>query len=170
LYFDPNTVNTVTHAIRLQNETPNPFTTASVLITKRDGDKILPLSQDILYYTPKKGKTDVNMSTTSDVKVSHAEMQKERIENAERWHEYNWDKHKIEGKLTVKNYKNTDCTIIVARQVFGMMKDSNRPWTLKEMTPVNGYYNKNNYVEWEIEIKAGETKEITYSYDYFYRH
>jgi hypothetical protein len=168
--FRPDLVNSVRHTIKLSNASSNPFTTAPVLLTRRTGDKLLPIGQDIIYYTPIKGKVSVDVNTTSDIVVNQAEKESSRTPNERRWNSYYVDKVLIEGKIKLQNYKKEDAKMVVGRIVYGNLIQSDLPWKNTEQRQNPNVLNKSNKVLWETTVKAGQTKEISYSYHYYIYH
>lgn len=96
-------------------------------------------------------------------------MESERKEDGLKWNGYRWYKLKITAKIKVKNYKNIDCDVNIHRQVYGFLDETNLPWKHRTNEPkYHQYYNKSNEIDWEFNLKAGEEKEIIYSYFYYY--
>jgi hypothetical protein len=168
--FDPNLVNRVFHSVKIKNESNNPFTTGPILVTEKRGDKLMPVCQDIMLYTPMKGSSRVRITNTSDIQVTHSEKELKRTENFKQWNGYYWDVLTVQATIKVKNYKKDKCTMSLHRNIYGEMKTCDADWKFNNANnPQYDYLNLLNNVEWTFDVKAGEEKEITYTFDYYWR-
>jgi len=166
---DQKVINEVTHSIRFKNQTTNPFTSGPVLVTKQTENGVVPLSQDLLKYTPAKGSSSIILTKASDIQITHAEHEKERVINYKKWNNNFYDMFKVEAKVKLKNFKNQDVKVQLSRLVFGVMDNSDIKYIIKENKPTSFYQNKLNLVTWEVELKAGEEKDFFYYFDYYYQ-
>lgn len=160
--------NKVWHSIKLKNNTSLPWTTGSVMIVKNQDGTMKPISQDIMYYTPVKSDSYIKITVTPDVFVSSEDKEVKRTQKARKINYYNYDLVNVEGKIKVKNYKSEDIKLSIKRNVTGMMKTSNVKWDFTPLLKTQyGNANQTNDVYWEVDLKKGEEKEITYTYDMY---
>ncbi len=160
--------NKVWHSIKLKNNTSLPWTTGSVMIIKSQDGTIKPISQDIMYYTPVKSDSYIKITVTPDVFVNSEDKELKRTQKVKKINYYNYDLVNVEGKIKVKNYKSEDIKLSIKRNVTGMMKISNLKWNFTPLLKTQyGNANQTNDVHWEVELKKGEEKEITYTYDMY---
>ena len=164
---DSKNQNLVYHGIKIKNNTNNPFTAAPVLLTEKKGDRLLPIAQDLLSYTPMQASSVIRLTSTSDIQATQAEKQKSSTSKFKKWNSKIWDLVNVESKVTVKNYKKTACKIIIKRYIMGDLIKSSIDWDKAQLNAVSGSLNFLNKVEWTITLNPGEEKVITYSYNYY---
>ena len=164
---DSKNQNLVYHGIKIKNNTNNPFTAAPVLLTEKKGDRLLPIAQDLLSYTPMQASSVIRLTSTSDIQATQAEKQKSSTSKFKKWNGKIWDLVNVESKVTVKNYKKTACKIIIKRYIMGDLIKSSIDWDKAQLNAVSGSLDFLNKVEWTVTLNPGEEKVITYSYNYY---
>ncbi len=164
----PDVKNLVFHGIKIKNNCSNPFTAAPVLLTEKREDKIFPIAQDLMPYTPMQAASIIRLTSTSDIQVSQTEKQKTTTEKIRKWNGRFWDKVEVDSKIIIKNYKKTACKIIIKRFVAGDMIKSSADWNKVQLNPIASSLNFLNKVEWTITVNPGEEKIINYSYNYYH--
>lgn len=92
----------VWHSIKLDNESPNPWTTASAL-TLQNGRA---LGQDILRYTPVKSRSNLKITQSPDIHITDDEKETARKEDVKRKDGYTYDLVTISGEIVIHNYKD----------------------------------------------------------------
>lgn len=162
--------NKVLHMLQIENTTNQPWTTASILITNSQGQR-RPVSQDILKYTPRGGKSFVKLTEALDIKVEQAEREVSRQNAAlqDKGRYYTYDLVQMEGKIKVKNFKNKKLDLRLNRTLVGILKETNISWSKEEIKNPDIARNQKTKVTWETSIDANSTLEITYSYEVYVR-
>jgi hypothetical protein len=161
--------NKVFHSIKLFNKTKNPFTSAPVTIIQKTKGIAQPLAQDQLYFTPKQGESNVKITESPDVQVLQVENIKERDENGKSLFGVHYFKVTVEAKVTIKNFKTTPIQFELRRQLAGNFLKSDADWKMLQQR-ANAYSpNQDNQISWNVPLKAGEERTITYSYEVFGR-
>lgn len=162
-------VGKVWHSIRLQNKTPYPWTTGTVLITKKIGGIDKPLSQDKLSYTPSGSKTQLKITISPNINVKSAERELSREENKTRKDRYTYDLLTVESKIDIKNYHNKDITLNICRTITGKPIKCSTKWKTEKKFSVYNNINLSHDLDWEVKLKKGEKKTITYQYKIYVR-
>ena len=162
-------INLVQHSLQLQNQTKQPFTTGSVFITQKNGEIDRIVSQDKLNYTPTGGTTEVKLSLSSDILVKYVEKITNEKGEQNTVNGYKYALITIEGKIEVKNYKNIAVKVQLKRDIIGKMLKTNIDWKTTKKVDVSDILNGKNEVEWKVELEAGKSKEIVYTYQIYVR-
>jgi Domain of unknown function (DUF4139) len=168
--FSKNEKIKVSHSAKLYNETTNPFTTGSCLITQKKGDIDFPLGQDMLNFTSKKGNTYVKITETPDIRVSHTEKILERSNESTEYWGRSYYKVLIEGQIKLTSYRNKESQMELRHKLVGIAKKSSVDWRFSGQEITLDSPNLVNMLCWDFKLKASEVKEITYQYEtYVYR-
>ena len=162
-------INLVQHSLQFQNQTKQPFTTGSVFITQKNGEIDRIVSQDKLNYTPTGGTTEVKLSLSSDILVKDVEKIINEKGEDKTVNGYKYALITIEGKIEVKNYKNIAVKVQLKRDIIGKMLKTNIDWKTTKKVDVSDILNGKNEVEWKVELEAGKSKEIVYTYQIYVR-
>ncbi len=162
-------INLVQHSLQFQNQTKQPFTTGSVFITQKTAGVDRIVSQDRLNYTPTGGTTEVKLSLSSDILVKYVEKIIDEKVNFKKINSYNYNLITVEGKIEVKNYKNIAVKVQIKREVIGEMLKTNIDWKTTKKIDMYNVLNNRNDVEWKVDLEAGKSKEITYTYQIYVR-
>ncbi len=162
-------INLVQHSLQFQNQTKQPFTTGSVFITQKTTNVDRIVSQDRLNYTPTGGTTEVKLSLSSDILVKDIEKMTETKENFKKINGYDYNLITVEGKIEVKNYKNIAIKVQLKREVIGEMLKTNIDWKTTKKVDMYNIFNNKNDVEWKVDLEAGKSKEIVYTYQIYVR-
>ena len=158
----PASQNPTIHSLKVNNNSSFPWTSGAAMVIKKDGVR-KPISQDRLFYTPIKGNSFIKLTEAPDVQVSHVEKSIKREDNAKKKHNKNYHLITVEGKVKIRNYKNKKIDLNVHRTIIGELLDSSEKW-LKAPKGVVQSVNDMTDICWEMSLKPGEEKEITYSY------
>ncbi|MCW5922035.1 MAG: DUF4139 domain-containing protein [Saprospiraceae bacterium] len=156
----------VTHYVEFKNMTNYPWTTGAANLLSQSKAGLQPLSQDMLPYTVPGATCKVKIAQTPEIKITHGEGDVDRVENAKKFFSTTYDKVKIEAQVLVVNYKTEPVTLKICRSIEGTPLKSEQKWTLKQEQAtlrVNPSYN----LEWVVELKPGEERKWTYSYEVF---
>ncbi len=160
-------VNKVYHSIELENTSKLPWTTGSAMVVKPIEGNAGPLSQDELAYTPMKAKVCVKITQAPDIQVKDAEVETTREEKKKVVQRVSYDLVSVDASVTVKNYKDEDVDLTVKRTVYGNLQSCSADWTSKKVVNLYRSANITNNVKWDIHLKAGEEKKITYKYQVY---
>jgi len=162
---DENRADSVWHTIRLKNGTRFPWTTAPAMVIS--GDK--PVSQDTLPYTSKGASANLKITIATDLRASHEEREVARERAPQYRPGYNYDLVTIEGKLTVTSYKTKEVRLSIHKNLRGkaeLQSDEGKAVQLAEGIESD---NPNSRLNWEISLKPGEKRVVTYRYKVWVR-
>jgi len=155
----------VWHSLRIENTTKVPWTTAPVQ-TVQNGQI---LGQDILSYTPSGGEATVRITQAVSVKATQAEVETARERNAAHFYERPYDLVSIEGKLSVENFLAKPITLEITKTVSGEVQSSTPKADIEKVARGLRSVNPVNVLTWTIELKPGQTRDVTYAYDVYVR-
>jgi hypothetical protein len=157
---DSARADSIWHSIRLKNSTKFPWTSAPALVMS--GDK--PVSQDTLTYTPKAANSTLRITVATDIRASHEEREVARQQELNHRRNYNYDLVTVEGKLKVKNFKTKQVHLAIGKTLRGkteVQSDEGKSVQLGEGIESD---NPRSRLSWEITLKPGEERVITYRY------
>ena len=157
----------VWHVVRLTNGTEVPWTTAPALVVSASGQAI---AQNTLEYTARGGKSDLRLTTASDVAASADEEQVERQPNVREFSGSQHDAVVIEGRLRVTSYKTAPITLSITKTVPGEVVSSSDKGVSAKLANNPTLLNASSKLSWEINLGAGEEKVVIYRYRVFVRH
>ncbi|MEM7201372.1 MAG: hypothetical protein AAF628_13970 [Planctomycetota bacterium] len=177
----------VVHAIRLQNDSAVPLTTAPALLML--GDQIL--SQAMMTYTAVGGAVDLDVTTAVDVQVRKVDEEKSREPNAIRWRGKDYLRIDLAGRLELTSYADEAIELEVVRHVLGNVDgapdgDAVRRHALEafDRSTVGGrpewwswyrwpwwwhHFNGLSTVTWRTRLEPGATATFTCAWHYFWR-
>jgi len=162
---DGNRADSVWHAIRLKNSTKFPWTSAPALVISDDK----PVSQDALPYTPKGATSTLKITVATDIRASHEEREVSRQQDISHRRGYNYDLVTVEGSLKVKNYKTKEVRLSIGKSIRGkaeFQSDQGRAVQLGEGIESD---NPRSRLSWEMSLKPGEERVVTYRYKIWVR-
>ncbi len=168
--------NDVYHSLELTNSTDFPWTTGTAMVTQprktKEGTVSATadpqvLSQDMLKYTAKTSKSMLRLTIAPDIMVKDNEQETERETDIKK-QKIVYDLVKATATIEVKNYKDKEVTLKISRTITGEMLRTDSDWENKKRP---NYYaiNPINDVTWEVKLAKGESKTITYSYQFYVR-
>ena len=162
---DAGRIDTVWHTIRLKDSTRFPWTSAPAFVIS--GNK--PVSQDTLPYTPKGASSSLRITVATDIRASHDERETSRQQDLTHRRGYNYDLVAIEGTLKVKNYKSGEVHLSIGKTVRG--KVTSQSGQGKSVALGDGIVSDNpsTHLTWDITLKPGEERALTYSYTVWIR-
>ncbi|MEM7575139.1 MAG: hypothetical protein AAF433_19695 [Bacteroidota bacterium] len=152
----PGNTYRVWHELCFKNSSEHPLTTGMILYYSRNDEQYEPIGQQQLDFIPPGGDGQVKMSIATEIFVD----QEERVGN--RQYAERFSRHYRDHTITVKlnNFKDKPATIRLRRSVNGYLLSS-------EVDPRNisdgilgESNNQNNNYEWELELTAGEEREL----------
>lgn len=154
-YFD------VYHSLRITNSTNFPFTTAPVFV---QDEKLNPLAQDQIKYTPKGSKVKVQLSKAVDVQVKGDETELSRSDNLKKFNNAQYRKVTIKGTVHLENLQDKNITLNVTKAIMGEITEVSDSGVITKPGKFTGL-NPNTSSEWNIELSGNQKKDITYTYD-----
>ncbi|HUK86655.1 MAG TPA: DUF4139 domain-containing protein [Terriglobales bacterium] len=154
------TENNVWHSLRLTNSSKFPWTSAPALVIS--GTK--PISQDTLLYTPKGAKTNLKLTVATDVRANRQELEVARQPRVLRWNGADYDAVTVEGTLKVRNYKSKAISLHITKTVPGEVLSASDEGKSEKLAEAIRSANPTTRLTWEVTVKPGEEKVITYRY------
>ncbi|QUW03743.1 hypothetical protein J8C06_04740 [Chloracidobacterium validum] len=154
------TAEKVWHMLRLTNTLKLPWTTAPALVVR--GNQ--PLAQEVLNYTPDGATTSLRLTLATDIRVSRAEQEVKRENDAITINRTTYSIVTIAGTLKLKNYKSTDVRMLVRKNIAGEVLSVSPNGKVERPAQAIQSVNPASRVMWEFPMKAGE--EVTLSYRY----
>ncbi len=162
---DANRADSVWHTIRLKNGTRFPWTSAPAMVIS--GDK--PVSQDTLPYTSKGASANLKITIATDLRVSHEEREVARQQAPEHRRGYNYDLVTIEGKLTVTSFKTREVRLSIGKNLRGKAESQSDEGKAVQLAEGIESDNPSSRLSWEITLKPGEQRVVTYRYKVWVR-
>jgi len=162
---DAAALNSIWHSIRLKNSSKFPWTSAPAMVIS--GTK--PVSQDTLPYTPKAASSNLKITIATDIRSSHEEREVAREQNVERRRNYNYDRVTVEGTMKVKNYKSKDVRLNIRKTLRGEVLSQSDGGEAVKLGEAIQTDNPMSRLNWEITLKAGEERVISYRYKVWVR-
>lgn len=162
---DSASISTIWHSIRLKNSSKFPWTSAPALVISGTN----PVSQDTLPYTPKGASSNLRITIATDLRSSQEERETARQPNIERRRSYNYDLVTVEGTLKVKNFKTKEVRLSIVKTLRGdveFLSDEGKAVKLGEAIQTD---NPMSRLTWEVTLKPGAEKIITYRYKIWLR-
>jgi len=154
------------HFLVLANDTDTPWTTGPYLAVSNQR----PLSEDLLRYTPKGGKCEIPVTESINIAHDKSEEEIERETNAHQINRsYYLDLVFVEGKLKLRNFENKNVDIIIKTQIPGKPASASDSGILKSDSTKLKLTERRGTIHWNLKLKKGETKILTYKYDRYVR-
>ncbi|MEM6965252.1 MAG: hypothetical protein AAF573_10835 [Bacteroidota bacterium] len=151
--------NIVWHALKFENNTGYPLTAGAVFFLNKTADgSNMPLSQNQIKYAPQSGEVMVKMAIASDILVLDADKEINPRQKGKR-------QITVEGTIDVTNYRSETTQLKIEKVITGNPLESDTLWEQKGITTQLNNKNPKFKVNWEFELKAKETKKITYTYE-----
>lgn len=150
----------VNYLLSLTNKSKEPLTTGPVFVLE-DGKAI---GQENVKYTPAGGTTEIRLSRGIGLKVAKTESEVRRLAPV-RVGRTDYVPVVLKGTLTITNHKTEAATVKVTKTVRGKVGDLSDKGAVKQTQILNGEPNPINDLEWTIQIPAGATKTITYTFE-----
>jgi hypothetical protein len=162
----------IQHVLVMLNESDTAWTTGPCLAVR--GRR--PLSEDLLKYTPKGGRSELPIGTA--ININHRQSEKETDRRAQAYEkiiEYAhddvpkrsefWDLVTLEGTLQIKNYEPHPANVIVTQNVKGKPLSASHDGETRLDTGDLQLMARSGSVRWEVEVSPGEATTLTYTYE-----
>jgi len=155
----------VWHSCRIANTLDMPLTTAAAEFITNGAFT----GQDICYYTAPGAKTTIRINRAMNVIAEQAEIETDRVMNASNFHGYAYDLVTLRGELRIRNRQGKSANVEITKELSGKVlqstpaaKDVQTGKRLKQTNP-------KHVLTWEIELTAGEEKNLSYEYQVYVR-
>jgi hypothetical protein len=178
----------VKHKIRLSNDSEYPLTTAPALIFR--DNRIL--AQGMSTYTAVGSESDLDITTAVDIRVKKSDTETKRTPNAVTWHNDQYGRIDLAGKITLTNFSKQPVEVEVVRHVLGNIDDVSdggesemvnvfEDWTYgtaDRRPPWWGWFswpywwyhfNSIGRITWDIMLEPGQPVELNYTWYYYWR-
>jgi len=153
----------VYHSFKIKNETDVPFTTAPVFV---QDEKLQPLAQDEIKYTPVGSDVKIQIAQSPDVKINNTEEEKSSEDKAKKYNNYYYKKVTIKGTIKVENLQNKAIKLDVTKNINGNISVASDEGKIKKTGVYTGINPQSN-TEWEVKLGANQKKEIMYEYEVY---
>lgn len=149
------------HFLVLHNDTPSAWTTGPCLAI--DGQR--PLSEDLLYYTPKSGRSE--LAVTTAINVAHEKSEQE-VDRQLKIHSpssnVSYDLVTLEGTLRLRNFDPQPVDILIDNPVPGKPTVSGGGEASLSPDQLKLLERRGN-IRWSLKLAPGEEKTLTYRYE-----
>lgn len=152
----------VTYLLKVKNSGSQPFTTGPVFVLE-DGKAI---GQEIIKYTPPGASTDVRLSNGIGLRVEKTEAEVKRGASV-KIGKTDYIPVTLKGTLTITNFRNDKATIKVTKTARGRVVEQSDNGKVKQTQVLTGDANPLNDMVWNVEVPAGQTKQITYTVEMY---
>ncbi len=152
----------IRHFLALHNSTDTSWTTGPCL--GMSGNRAL--TEDTLYYTPKNGTA--NLEVTAAINIANERKESEidrKLKAYNPRHNVYYDLVKLEGKISLKNFEKRDVDLIINTLING------KPLIVSDDGKANidstklRLLERSGSVSWRVKLKPGESKKLTYQYE-----
>lgn len=149
------------HFLVLHNDTPSAWTTGPCLAI--DGHR--PLSEDLLYYTPKSGKSELEVTTAINVVHEKSEQEVDRqLKIHSPSPSVSYDLVTLEGTLRIRNFDPQPVDILIDNPVPG--KPTVAGGGQMSLSPDElKLAERRGNIRWSLKLKPAEEKTLTYRYE-----
>lgn len=146
-----------------------PFSAGTLYIEKNEKDKKTPFGLNNMPYLASNQETTISLGFATQIFTDHTEKMASKADNATTFNGLNYALVTIESTFTVTNSSSKSLQYRAQRSVGGKPVNSSSAWELKEYPVNNNGLNGSFNATWDLNLKAGESKTITYSYQFFVR-
>lgn len=152
----------VYQSIKFTNKASVPITSASIFLVN-ENDK--PIAQDKIKYTPAGAEAFIRLQKAIDVSVKSKDDEERRKDRELTYKRVAYDKSTLKGTVEVQNYLDVPITLNVKKTVTGLATEAKEgTFTSRKIA---GNPNHTSSFKWEVSLKAGEKKTLTFFYDVF---
>lgn len=164
-YCDPSEGNyDIYHSLEIKNTTSVPLTTAPITVVNENEQF---LAQDELKYTPVGAKGSIKLSKAIDIILKNTEEESDRNDAAKKVGKVVYAKVTLKGQITIENFQDKDVKVNINKDLTGTVNvtsDNGKITKNRSYSALNPYSN----IKWEVSLKKGEKKTLTYEYEVFY--
>jgi hypothetical protein len=147
-------------AVRFKNPLGFPMTTAAATIMANGRFN----GQGMTMFVNNGEQTTLKINKALSVRTRSVEVEEEKDREITNWGGRNFRKVSVKGTLSVNNHRNEEIKVLVRRQFTGELV--NADGDPKKILREEGVYSVNTRREliWEVTLKPGEEKTLTYQY------
>lgn len=150
------------HFLVLHNDTGTAWTTGPVLAVS--GDR--PLSEDLLKYTPKGGRSEIPVTAALNISHEKNEIEASRKFKAHSPHrEVNYDLVVLEGELKLKSFEKAPSEIIIQVAVPGLPTEASDDGKRSADSSKLKLLEREGTIRWNVNLQHLESKPLKYKYE-----
>jgi hypothetical protein len=153
----------VWHSLKFKNNSKQPLTTAAAITTK-DGEI---LGQDMLFFTNPQQETTLKITKAMDVLAESAEEETSRERKTIAWGgstNYPFDEITLKGTLSIRNLKAEGIKVKIRKDLTGQIVSADGSPAITKVAKGLRAVNPRQRVEWTVDLKGGEKREVVYVY------
>jgi len=182
----------VMHKIRLTNKSEFPLTTAPALILRDDR----VLAQGLLQYTPIGSETDLGITTAMNIRVEKEDKETARTPNAVNWQGNSYAQVDLAGVLKLTNRGDKAAELEVTRYVLGNVLSADHDGKTEMVNAMENpaylpsgsaaepswywwhwynwphwwyHFNGIGKISWKVQLDPGESIDLNYTWNYYWR-
>jgi hypothetical protein len=152
----------VNYLLSVKNTGTQPFTTGPVFVLE-DGKAI---GQEVIKYTPAGASTEIKLSRGIGLRVEKTEAEVKRGAPV-KIGKTDYIPVTLKGTLTITNFRTAKADVKVTKSERGRVSDISDGGKVKQTEVLTGDANPLNDITWDVEIPAGQTKQITYTVEVY---
>ncbi len=153
------------HSCRLVNQLEMPLTTAPAAFIKNGSFT----GQDVCYYTAPGAETTIRINRAMNILAEQAEFEVERKRDAQRIHGWTYDLVRIRGECKIRSRLDKTADIEITKELSGEVLDTSLEAEDLKINKGLKQVNPKHRLIWELSLKPGEEKILTYIYQAFIR-
>lgn len=157
----PVPVPEVWHALRLKNDSPQPWTTAPAATTKAG----FLLGQDVLHYTAAGASTTVRITRAADVQGTATEFETGREPNVVIG-ERRYERISIEGRLKATNLERIPVKLEIEKVFAGLLATVPEGAERDVLAEPRADVNPRTRLRWSLTLQPGASQEVGYVYTF----
>jgi hypothetical protein len=178
----------VLHRIRLTNSSGMPFTTAPALLLRDDR----VLAQGLMTYASPGSETDLDVTTSVDIRVKKSDNERKRTPNAATWQGDPYGRIDLAGVVSLTSYRKDPIEVEVVRHVLGnvdtaddgkvemvnLLEDNSFLRAPSAYPAWWGWYswpwwwnhfNGVGRITWTVKLEPNKPVDLAYTWNYYWR-
>lgn len=156
------TTGAVEHFLNLENSTPTAWTTGPCLALS-DGN---PLSEDVLKYTPRGGRGELQVTTAINIAHSQTEEEVERqLKAHEPGNNEYYDLVTLAGKIRLKNFESRQVEILIDMPIDGRPTQADHDGEIRIDATKLRLVERAGSIAWRVTLEPGQEIVLTYRYE-----